>query len=198
MLKLPKTGKRLEGMFLVLLTLALWPCDAVEQKEKVGMVDALCNTIQVPMLCDQKQELSDACQTNPQSCCKESTCAAMPGMGCWKQRGDTQCVGDSVFPPNIGSCQCISGYCNSDGKCSVTMGFHGQANNGYTAFGRLYEASNSAIPPEDHSVAIAGYAIALFSMVTLGLFLVMRIRHQGVVNASNSREFLMEVEDQIE
>ena len=29
---------RLEGMFLVLLTLALWPCDAVEQKEKVGMV----------------------------------------------------------------------------------------------------------------------------------------------------------------
>lgn len=106
---------RLEGMFLVLLTLALWPCDAVEQKEKVGMVvwtweltlttsqtrpnhvfwvypectlsmfadvyqmfevsfvlwflqservqhrqitkDALCNTIQVPMLCQDLKEI---------------------------------------------------------------------------------------------------------------------------------------------
>ena len=30
-----------------------------------------------------------------------------------KRRGDTQCEGDSVFPPKIGSCQCPSGYCNS-------------------------------------------------------------------------------------
>eukprot|EP00435_Cladocopium_sp_Y103_P052893 s983_g16.t1 len=146
--------KVVRSMFVVLLTLALWPCDAVKD-EKVGMVDALCNAVKVPMLCnDKQQQLSDACQTNPQSCCKESTCAAMPGMGCWKRRGDTQCEGDSVFPPKIGSCQCLSGYCGSDGKCSVTMGFHGQASNsGYTAFGRLYEDSDEPIPPE---LALAG------------------------------------------
>lgn len=190
--------KVVRSMFVVLLTLALWPCDAVKD-EKVGMVDALCNAVKVPMLCNDKQQLIDACQTNPQSCCKESTCAAMPGMGCWKRRGDTQCEGDSVFPPKIGSCQCLSGYCNSDGKCSVTMGFHGQASSGYTAFGRLYEDSDEPIPPEDHSVAMACYALAFLSMVSLGLFLVMRSRRQVPGPEYASREFLVdEVEDQIE
>ncbi|CAK9031948.1 unnamed protein product [Durusdinium trenchii] len=100
-------------------------------------------------------------------------------MGCWKQRGDTQCVGDSL-PFQVGSCQCISGYCNSDGKCSVTMGFKGQASSGYTAFGRLFEEKDAPILPEDHSFAIAAYVITSFSMVTLITFLVMRIRRQGV------------------
>eukprot|EP00913_Durusdinium_trenchii_P007012 g6596.t1 len=132
-----------QAMLRLLLALALWPCEA-----KTGIVDALCNTIKVPGVCENRQELNDACQVNPQSCCKESTCAALPGMGCWKQRGDTQCVGDSL-PFQVGSCQCISGYCNSDGKCSVTMGFKGQASSGYTAFGRLFEEKDAPILPED-------------------------------------------------
>ena len=45
-------------MLVVLLTLALWPV-AHAADDKVGPVDALCNAVNVPMLCGRLNDIFD-------------------------------------------------------------------------------------------------------------------------------------------
>eukprot|EP00439_Symbiodinium_sp_Y106_P060237 s788_g8.t2 len=146
----------------LLAALALGVAIGQEQNHKddhVGPVDALCQSVKLPVLCDNMPAAAtsstkkkvDGCEVNPSSCCKDSTCGAFPGMGCWKQRGDTQCSGDELWPlPKVGKCQCLSGYCdNTDGKCKVTATFPGSSASTYTSFGRLYDAdADEKVPAE--------------------------------------------------
>eukprot|EP00932_Pfiesteria_piscicida_P007106 SRR837773.17093.p2 GENE.SRR837773.17093~~SRR837773.17093.p2 ORF type:complete len:178 (-),score=35.80 SRR837773.17093:4-480(-) len=53
-------------------------------------------------------------------CCQQSSCLSnsFPGVKCDGSRGQTTCVGASVFSMKEGVCQCKVGACSPQGQCS--------------------------------------------------------------------------------
>lgn len=218
-----KCGSSIEGpgagilrtmIAALLAALALGVAIGQEQNHKddhVGPVDALCQSVKLPVLCDNMPAATtsstkkkvDGCEVNPSSCCKDSTCGAFPGMGCWKQRGDTQCSGDELWPlPKVGKCQCLSGYCdNTDGKCKVTATFPGSSASTYTSFGRLYDAdADEKVPAEDHTLTILAYGAGLVAALPVSAALVRRLfcGRGGWAAREASETELLEAEEQLE
>eukprot|EP00440_Ansanella_granifera_P057160 gb/GFBE01061960.1/.p1 GENE.gb/GFBE01061960.1/~~gb/GFBE01061960.1/.p1 ORF type:complete len:215 (+),score=43.20 gb/GFBE01061960.1/:1-645(+) len=189
-----------------------YPSSSTSQKS--GVFASMCNAANkmLPGICaggtDPSASLAeDGCKTNPSSCCEDSTCATAVGMGCWAKRGDTQCVGNKLFPfPSMGKCQCKSGYCGTDGTCavSVSSGADTSFRQFGNSFGRLYEERDEKIPPEDHTVAFLGYGAAFFGTATLGVVLGGRLRTRLQSGSSQAAEQELELlesedrEDQIE
>mmetsp|Transcript_72461 Transcript_72461/g.169736 ORF Transcript_72461/g.169736 Transcript_72461/m.169736 type:complete len:207 (+) Transcript_72461:31-651(+) len=200
------TGKSMSFLFPLLFASVAAVVAAEVKDDHVGPIDALCESVKLPVICDDVKATAsdtpvDPCQENPSSCCMGSTCGAFPGMGCWKQRGDTQCAGDALVPfPKIGTCQCKSGYCdNTDGKCKVTATFPGSSAPSYTKFGRLYE-DEEKVPNEDHTLVMAVYGLGLLALaLPASLALGRRLFRGGATTREvASEELLNEVEEQLE
>mmetsp|Transcript_115538 Transcript_115538/g.373292 ORF Transcript_115538/g.373292 Transcript_115538/m.373292 type:complete len:197 (+) Transcript_115538:65-655(+) len=118
------------------------------------------------------------------TCCKQSSCAPGPGMGCDERRGETKCVGSSVLHLKMGKCSCVAGACNDQGICpsaasqpqTPTQGFPStsgrQANSQQVpGWSRLYsEGAEQAgpVPPEDHTNALALLGVGAASLAVLG------------------------------
>ncbi|CAL1171425.1 unnamed protein product [Cladocopium goreaui] len=64
-----------------------------------------------------------SCSTNPDSCCKQSSCIQIGGMAlpmigaCRPDRGETRCADMSTPFGGMGVCQCAQGVCASNGVC---------------------------------------------------------------------------------
>merc|ERR1719221_1321275 len=83
----------------------------------------------------------DQC-TGP-SCCTQSTCWSVPGLGCDPKRGETVCVGARRLPPRKGVCSCASGTCSPSGKCMTAAAL--------SQYGQLYSqdaVESDPVPPE--------------------------------------------------
>eukprot|EP00931_Biecheleriopsis_adriatica_P019584 TRINITY_DN13308_c0_g1_i1.p1 TRINITY_DN13308_c0_g1~~TRINITY_DN13308_c0_g1_i1.p1 ORF type:complete len:205 (-),score=33.73 TRINITY_DN13308_c0_g1_i1:125-739(-) len=184
------------GSRFILTTLALW-CSTGSATSSAasassnsasstssGLKASLCTTFSkmLPGVCGDSEQAKDPCKDNPSSCCQDSTCASMPGMGCWSKRGKTQCVGNNAFTFSMGKCQCISGYCNTDGVCaesSVAESAATSAATGFQAsFGRLYEKSSRRLPPEDHTAALLAYSISFGGFALLAVVSGKRLRQR--------------------
>ncbi|CAE8591729.1 unnamed protein product [Polarella glacialis] len=162
-------------------------------------------------------KLPALCQSNPQSCCQASSCWTIPGLGCTPDR-NAKCVGTSIFNPH-GVCQCPdNGYCG-DGKCKSAGGAitgnsqtssASNTNNGFgsssgtsngfgNSFGRLYDAAESqAIPPEDHTVVLMGYAAFVAGFVMLGAVVIRRLRHKAERSSQQGElELLQDPEEEL-
>mmetsp|Transcript_28392 Transcript_28392/g.61820 ORF Transcript_28392/g.61820 Transcript_28392/m.61820 type:complete len:208 (+) Transcript_28392:3-626(+) len=117
------------------------------------------------------------------SCCVESSCWKIPGMGCKLSRGDTTCEGASRFPPSKGVCRCTSGVCSSSGVCPGST----------STFSQLYsesEAPQEMVTPEDFTLPFVLLGVAGFALMAGGLSLSMRLSRGGSVRQALQPETL--------
>merc|ERR1740138_904870 len=101
---------------------------------------------------------SAAACTGP-SCCEKSRCMNVPGLRCKDSRGSTTCVGQSYFPPKMGTCGCTSGACDEQGVCQAPSPVAG-------AYTGLYAAHGAAGHPQD--VAPEDFTLAFGLLGALG------------------------------
>lgn len=87
----------------------------------IGMASKVASVAMSTAEKEMKKKMEDGKGTMPcigKHCCKKSTCMNIPGLRCSRDRGPTQCVGSSAFPPIQGMCACLAGACSPEGTCS--------------------------------------------------------------------------------
>eukprot|EP00930_Biecheleria_cincta_P027244 TRINITY_DN19137_c0_g1_i1.p1 TRINITY_DN19137_c0_g1~~TRINITY_DN19137_c0_g1_i1.p1 ORF type:complete len:224 (+),score=27.21 TRINITY_DN19137_c0_g1_i1:63-674(+) len=145
----------------------------------------VCKSFKFPVICSSESSstlpVSKACEQNPSSCCAGSTCLPAPLMGCYAKRGASKCVDVDPMSFSMGTCQCESGFCGSDGTCSGSSAAGvGQTATAASAsepvFGRLYEDSEGSRIVEDHSLGFLCYGASIVGLASLTAVVVKRMR----------------------
>lgn len=142
------------------------------------MLAQLCTFMPSFPLCTALKPSVESTGCFGDECCRDSSCASAPMMGCKESRGPTECFGAHMFPPTAGMCKCMAGsICASSGVCQQ-LGVLGKAQQALKPFGltRLYEESVEKVTPENLLPAVTIYGLATLSAITGAAVLGLRLR----------------------
>merc|ERR1712039_127752 len=155
---------------------------------------ALCGVISISSVCNETTA-GVATSTGPAvmptsctggSCCQQSSCYSnlVPGLKCDSDRGDTTCVGGSMFSQKKGVCQCeFGGACSAQGKCPTMAGTT-----------RLFE-DGMVVPKEDFTLPVLALLTFVGSTTVLGCIATSRrIRSWVRPTSTSKRQAFLPVE----